>query len=416
MDFINTIGWTEMKHVQNFRWALPLTMAACFLFISGCASTPSPRKHDTAARQDVVSPGYRPDRRYITTSLRENWQHGDTTMDVTLVTPSERGTFPLIIYLPGLGESAGAGVLWRNTWAEAGYAVLAVQPSTLGESVWASSQARSGDFQALAKEYYAPPALEARLKIVDYVIGEAKRRANTGVAAYTALDMTRVAIAGFDLGGQTASAIAGEKSTAAYARTGGWNVRAAIVLSPYANLAAGGLEQRYGSISVPVLSITGTEDADPLGVVTSPSLRRAPWQYMPAGDKYLLLLEGGSHGLLAGSGMVDKNSPKEIPSGGKRGRKKNGGGYQGDAMGGGMEFGGSGSSRRRGGDSSENSNSRGDSEESNSRTFNVRHIAAVQGVSTAFLDATVKGDPIAREWLLRNAARWLGDSAVLQSK
>ena len=187
-------------------------------------------------------------------------------------------------------------------------------------------------------------------------------------------------------------------------------------MSPYADLAAGGLEQRYAEISVPVLSITGTEDADPLGVVASPSLRRAPWQYMPGGDKYLLLLEGGTHGLLAGSGMVDKNNPKEISPGGKRGKKENGGGYQGDSMERGMEFGESGGGRRRGGKSSENSNDHGDSERSDSRTFNVRHIAAVQGVSTAFLDATVKGDPIAREWLLRNATRWLGDSAVLQSK
>lgn len=418
MDFTNTIGWTEMKHVLNLKWVLPLTMAACFLFISGCASTPSPRKHDhdTAARQDVVSPGYQPERRYATTSLRENWQHGDTTIDVTLVTPSEHGAFPLIIYLPGLGESAGAGILWRNTWAEAGYAVLAVQPSTLGESVWASSQARSGDFRGLAKEHFAQPALEARLKMVDYVIGEAKRRANTGVAPYAALDMTRMAIIGFDLGAQTASAIAGEKSKIAYTRPSGWNVRAAIILSPYADLVAGLLEQRYAEISVPVLSITGTEDADPSGVVTSPSVRRAPWQYMPPGDKYLLLLEGGTHGLLAGSGMVDKNSPKETPSGGKRGKKENRGGYQGDAMWGGMEFGESGSGRRRGGKSSENSNARNSSESGNPRAFNVRHIAAVQGVSTAFLDATVKSDPIAREWLLRNATRWLSDSAVLQSK
>lgn len=416
MDFINSTGWTGMKHVPNFRWALPMTLAACLLFISGCASSQSQRKHDTTARQDVVSPGYRPDRKYGTTSRRENWQHGDTTVDVTLITPSGHGTFPLIIYLPGLGESASTGILWRNTWAEAGYAVLAVQPSTLGESVWASSQARNGDFQALAKEYYAQPSLEARLKMVDYVIGEAKQRASTGMAAYADLDMTRVAIAGFDLGAQTASAIAGEKSKAAYTRSGYRNIRAAIVLSPYTDLAAGGLEQRYGTISMPVLSITGTEDADPLGVVTSPSLRRAPWQYMPAGDKYLLLLEGGTHGLLAGSGMVDKYSPKEISSGGKRGRKKNGGGYQGDTMGGGMEFGGFGSGRHRGGNSPENSSSHGDGEGGNPRTFNVRHIAAVQAVSTAFLDAEVKGDAIAREWLLRNAARWLGDSAVLQSK
>lgn len=413
MDFINTTGWSEMNHAPDYRWVLPLTMAACCLFISGCASTPPPSIHDAVARQEIVSPGYQPDRKYGTTSLHEYWQHGDITMDVRLVTPAEKGTFPLIIYLPGLGESASVGVLWRSHWAEAGYAVLALQPNTLGESVWASNLARSGDFQMLARKYFAPSELEARLKIVDYAIGEAKRRANMGVAAYAVLDMTRVAIVGFDLGAQTASAIAGEKSKVANSRTGEGQVRAAILLSPYADLAAGGLAQRYAEISMPVLSITGTEDADPLGVVTSPSMRRAPWQYMPPGDKFLLLIDGGTHGLLAGLGMIDKSSPKEPSSGGGKSRKESD--YQGDSAGREMNFGGSGSGRSRGGRNSGNSNERG-RENSTPRSFDPRHIAAVQAVSTAFLDATVKGDPIAREWLLHNATRWLGDSATLQSK
>jgi hypothetical protein len=280
----------------------------------------------------------------------------------------------------------------------------------------ARSQARNADFQGLSREYFGQPALEARLKIVDYVIGETKRRASTGMPANAGLDMTRLTIAGFDLGAQTASIIAGEKSKFANIRTDAWNIRAAITLSPYANLAAGELEQRYAAISMPVLSITGTEDADPLGAVTSPSLRRAPWQYMPGGDKYLLLLEGGTHGLLAGSGLIDKNSPRETPSGGKKGRKENTGGYPGGSMWDGANFGESGGGRRRGGTSRENSSGGRDSERNNSPTFNIKHIAAIQSVSTAFLDSTVKSDPIAREWLTRNARQWLGDSAVFQSK
>jgi hypothetical protein len=40
----------------------------------------------------------------------------------------------------------------------------------------------------------------------------------------------------------------------------------------------------------------------------------------------------------------------------------------------------------------------------------------VERVTTAYLDAMVKADPIATEWLERNATRWLGDSAELLTK
>jgi hypothetical protein len=40
----------------------------------------------------------------------------------------------------------------------------------------------------------------------------------------------------------------------------------------------------------------------------------------------------------------------------------------------------------------------------------------VQGVTTAYLDATVKSDPVASEWLTRDANRWLGGSASLMVK
>ena len=40
----------------------------------------------------------------------------------------------------------------------------------------------------------------------------------------------------------------------------------------------------------------------------------------------------------------------------------------------------------------------------------------VQGVTTAYLDATVKDDPLASHWLARDANRWLGGSASLLAK
>lgn len=43
-------------------------------------------------------------------------------------------------------------------------------------------------------------------------------------------------------------------------------------------------------------------------------------------------------------------------------------------------------------------------------------VAAIQGLTTAFLDAYVKSDPIAREWLARDAVRWIKDAGELHAK
>lgn len=43
-------------------------------------------------------------------------------------------------------------------------------------------------------------------------------------------------------------------------------------------------------------------------------------------------------------------------------------------------------------------------------------VAAVQGISTAFLDSVIKDDAIAREWLRKDANRWLKNNGQLNSK
>ena len=47
---------------------------------------------------------------------------------------------------------------------------------------------------------------------------------------------------------------------------------------------------------------------------------------------------------------------------------------------------------------------------------NPRHAVAVQRVSVAFLDAILRRDALAGEWLARDAERWLGDLGELRRK
>jgi len=376
-----------------------LLLCALGMALPGCKSTPSLATKPEAAVQRLAEHGYRADAHYDTATYRETWLDGETPLDVSVVEPTTHGPFPLIIYLPGLGESAAGGALWRTAWAEAGYSVLTVQPAPLGESALRSEKARAGDFRGLAKEHFSAASLKVRIDHLSFAVLELKRRAGKGLAPYSVIDTRRVALAGFDLGAQTTAALVGEKADGVGSPRADWSIRAAVLLSPYVDLAApGGVSQRFAAISIPVLSVTGTEDADPFGLVSSPGLRRAPWQSMPAGDKYLLLLSSGSHRLLAGVGYTETGAPSAL--------EENEAGQGGNAD---SPIGAAKRSRH----GAENAN-RGGSDDARGRPFDAQQIAAVRIVTTAFLDATVRDDPVAREWLAKDAPRWLGESAHLQ--
>jgi dienelactone hydrolase len=422
VKFPSTARLAEEQPFRRLHWKMPVAVAAaCLLMFAGCTSTHKP---EVTLRQ-LVDRGYAPKPRYAISVRHETWRRGETSLDTSFIAPTGGGPFPLIIYLPGLGESASAGILWRTSWAEAGYAVLAVQPENFGEVVWTSPQAREGKFQEIARGRFSSASLRARLEFLDYSLAEIRRRASTGLMPYAVADTTRVAVAGFDLGAQTASVVAGEKDDGVNVRMAHENIRAVVILSPYADSAMGRTPPHFAATTLPSLSITGTDDGDPYDLISTPSLRQVPWQSMPPGGKYLLLLKGGTHALLAGAGLYP---PGELNSGG--GQPKTGvNGHTGHHRGGGpiddptgrqIQFGESGDQATRGPDSSGNrdSNRRWKRPRGNlpPATFDLQEIAAVQDVSTAFLDSMVKSSPDAQSWLARDATAWLGHSAVLKVK
>ncbi|HJZ95620.1 MAG TPA: hypothetical protein VKE70_03895, partial [Candidatus Solibacter sp.] len=107
----------------------------------------------------------------------------------------------MILYLPGLGEGADAGLSWRQAWARAGYAVLCVQLASFGPSLWASSRARAGDFIGIAGAAFSATSLAMRMQIVRATLEHVSRK--QGNAPFAQIDLARIAVAGFDLGAQT---------------------------------------------------------------------------------------------------------------------------------------------------------------------------------------------------------------------
>jgi hypothetical protein len=259
------------------------------------------------------------------------------------------------------------------------------------------------DFRTVAREHFSPKTVPSRVALVDALLAEIARRQRAGEAGLGAIDASRVVVAGYDVGALVAMGVAGQSFPEQGASTAPAAVRAVIALSPYADFAGMGTESRFRTIRLPVLSVTSPDDTDAYGLVTTAAVRRAPFQYMPPGRKYLLLLDAGPHTLLGG---------QERP-GAERDEARVG-------------------ARR---ESSFDSNDRGTRTSRTPRSRSqdptdaplagarpdagaawATQLRNVQTVTTAFLDAMLKEEPRAENWLQRDAERWLAGSASLQSK
>jgi dienelactone hydrolase len=384
---------------------ISLALAA---LIPGCANPPQRHPEVAAARQHL-SPGYQPEQRHAVSSTRENWTLANDTVDVILTMPTGGGDFPLIVYLPGLGESAESGAAWRRPWAEAGYAVLSLQLDTVAQ-ILSSPAARAGEFRELAREQFSPRALDHRQSILQKALAEISRRKSSGEASgFARIDLAHVAIAGFDLGAQTAMFAAGEGIAGTAPFPLPETVKCVVALSPYADFSGTGFEQRFKSVHVPVLSVTSMEDGDQFGLVTSAAVRRAPFEYMPPGQKYLLSLFAAPHALLSG-----KETPAEL-GGGRGGDERQAAPNTDDSGRGGKRGRGA---NRGGGNTGGETSGKATSPFSGQLSPGAweEQLRYIQSVTTAYLDALLKNDPIAREWLVKDARRWLGDGANLVSK
>lgn len=377
---------------------LPRYSMLAFALLAGCAGGPAaPIKAPPDPQlQQFAAKGYMSNEQFSLNTQPMSWTVGGRSLDFLLSVPVRPERYPLIIYLPGLGESRTSGEVWRNAWAQAGYAVLSIQLLLDDAQAWETQDARAGEFRAVARQRYSSVATEERLAALRVLIAELRKHGDE--PGFKNIDLGRIVLAGYDIGAYTAMVAAGEKLPNSKAPPLGEAVAGVIALSPFADFSGVPFETRYAGITAPVLSITGRGDVDNYGWVPSEALRQAPFKHMPPGSKALLLLEDCSHELLGGNPLVSQvvetsikreNPDADTPRRGDRGE---------------------GPGRRR-------TSVPGMAVEQSAPTGPWAFArSAVSAVTTAYLDAEIKKDSFAKEWLGRDSRRWLRETATLTVK
>jgi len=239
------------------------------------------------------------------------------------------GPLPVVVYLPGIGQGGESGQRWATAWAQAGYAVLGLQPLEADAAAWRSQLARTGEFRALGELHYGDAMRAERLAALRRLV--AALQASPAMAGVQ-LDWQHAAVAGYEIGAQTALDLGSD----------GWRPQAVIAISPPPMDAPGAMP--------PALLITSDSDGDALGLVTRPAERRRAFDTLRPGAAWLLSLPGTSHAALAGTLAPEGWHAQDQHRGGDAmtGGGSGGGGRRG-GMGGGNGQGGPGSHGPAGG-------------------------------------------------------------------
>ena len=374
---------------QPRHWIAVSMLIGAIGLTTGCATNPAEPhiKFIEQVGKDLAT-AYQPAHNQ-TSNWDDTWQIGRQSVNVAWVAPVASGRLPLIIYLPGLGESAAAGEQWRNAWAQAGYAVLSIQGHAYGPALYLTGQAQAGVFRELAADRYSSASLRDRLSTLQKVLTEVRARAAKGDAQLASIDWNQVAVAGFDLGAQTAAAVAGA-GQADMATGVDIQPKAVLLLSPYAETEA--RPEAFARITSPVLSITSPDDEDPFNWVSSNQQRELVGASVTANGSYRLRLTRSTYKTLSGSDLVPipteekvtKVSDEDHTPGGKSHAK--------------TKLVGSGANSPVGAEP----------------VPDPKQVASIHAVSQAFLDSRVKNNPAASEWLKTAAPSWLGSAGWLQ--
>ena len=404
-------------------------------FMTACVMGSSPltaEQQSAKINESIAKGGYSAVLNYDIESITETWQHDGQGIQITMLAPTVPGNYPLIVYLPGLGEAAEAGKLWREAWAKAGYSVFSVQPITLGEALkgspkvtptksssWFSKEydnsaalkdVRNNDLRYVGHQYFSQEQLSKRINHVLWAYAQLKQRSQSRLGLFARADLSRIVIAGYDIGAQTTAAIIGETYDIALPSTADFRPLAAILLSPAVDMALGDISTRYQNISMPILAVTGAEDEDP-SAISTPFARTAIWEYSPLGNKYLLVLKKGNHLLLSGDHLIQNQDPKSTQESPEDTESKNSRSRFSNTYGG--------SSGRSNSHEDKPSNemtpkSRGGATLNGNQDY--AQVAVVYSVSIAFLDHICKNDNVAGSWLSDKANQWLNKSATLKIK
>lgn len=227
----------------------------------------------------------------------------DRDIPIRVFLPAKTVPAPVVVFSHGLGGNRKGSNYLGEHWSGRGYTVVFVQHPGSDDSVWhdkpipdrmtAMNQAANGkNFMLRVRDI---PAVLDRLQ---------SWQNESGHPFAGRLDLAHIGMSGHSFGAVTTQAVSGQAIIWGQTLFTDPRIRAAIAFSPSCP-RAGTPEMAFGSVKIPWMLMTGTEDNAPIGNA-DPESRLRIFPCLPPGDKYELVLDGAEH-----SAFADRSLPGE---------------------------------------------------------------------------------------------------------
>jgi predicted dienelactone hydrolase len=209
--------------------------------------------------------------------------------------PAGTGKAPVILFSHGLGGNLDAGTDWATAWTDAGFLVVHLQHPGSDLSIW-----RGGP--SAVRTAMAPEQLIARASDVRFALDRLAKHGAEGACDLDRADLDHVGMSGHSFGAGTTQAVSGQRYPVRGAALADKRIDAAIAFSPSPG-RNGALSdaETFGGVTIPFLSVTGSDDVVPQLSAMTAADRERPFRAMPAGGKYLLWLDGTTHAAFGGN-------------------------------------------------------------------------------------------------------------------
>jgi predicted dienelactone hydrolase len=230
--------------------------------------------------------------------LRDNERNKD--IELTIDYPTRGSAHPLIVLTPGFGGTHRGYVGLSSYWAGNNYVVIRVNHADRtgavqnAQDVWAN--ATPGDWKNRVRDItYVLDSIPALVKMFPELEGK--------------IDTNKIGIAGHAYGAHTAMLVAGAHTFPGGVSYADPRVKAVVLMSPAGPSDQRGLtKESFADLKVPALFMTGSLDRGATDTET-PEWRAESFRLSPAGDKWLVTLEGAGQPTFAGGmqpGQIDQ--------------------------------------------------------------------------------------------------------------
>jgi len=217
---------------------------------------------------------------------------------VKIYYPAEaRELCPVIIFSHGLGGSLERCTYLGQTWASHGLISVHIQHIGMDENVW---KKKIRPIKELKEVYDQVWSGRMQANDIRFAINQmAILSTMPGNSAWQHVDMTRLGLAGYDLGGLASMLVSGQIPPDGGESLQDERVKALIVMSPPVRDDINRAGYVYQRMNLPTLFFTGTEDDGVVGT-TKAWQRRIPFDYMSVADRYLITYQGADHMIYGG--------------------------------------------------------------------------------------------------------------------